>query len=334
MSRSSASSSQWLFLFGVALSAFPLVAEAKGRGFAIFSIVFTVALTIATWGAGSPLLVAAQAAENAGLISASTLSAVTAITESVAFQVVSGALALQSLATASNCLAGNNGYGYDSCGGGGGNQGVQAPASTQTEAAIDANTVTAQTTSPGVAYCQSGYTYSAAINQCVADGYISCASAGHPELVCPNSTSCTSGGQCQGQTGSCVGSAGSACSSAANSCGMTNHGTARCDGSCPAVVPGDNECAPPEIHLSETPSLVTPGETCTVSWTIANATSCSLSSNGSDSGLPMNASLPAGNYTSPGLNAQRIYTMFCHNGTVVTAQTSITCHLNPQINEL
>lgn len=300
------------------------VAEAKGHFFSgpIFSIILSVALT-AAFAFIPPLAALASTVS-------STIDGFVGIAGFT--EVVAGAETLASLALASDCLAGDNNIRFSHCSGSnGGNNNNTAPSPAKQQAA----SITTHQSAVGPNYtCPSGY-HIENKDQCISDGYVSCSSAGHPELVCPNNASCNADGTCSGQSGSsCDAKSGSACTSSANSCGMSNTGTYQCSGACPAIPPADTDCAPPQISISASPSLVNPGGSCTVSWQVTNATDCQLSSDSTaDKGLPEKASLPSGSYASGPITAGPTYTLFCHNGKVVTASASVTCHINPQYGE-
>jgi len=209
-------------------------------------------------------------------------------------------------------------------------------------AAFEANTKTASTTVPisqggGGATCPYGYYIASSGGEavCVPDGYVSCAPINYPNAVCPDNSQCVeSNGQamCQTKSGTCVASSGQVCVSSANSCGMTAQGKTLCDGTCPALVPLDEDCPAPQITLSAAPSLTNPGSPCTVSWTVVDATTCSLSSDINDS--VASTTLPTGSRVSPALTAPPTYTMLCKNGTVVTSQVSVKCNINPHYQDI
>ena len=324
-----------LALVGLIEYAMPLrFVEAKGGIFnnPIFGIVLTVAIVVAS--VYFPPLTAAISSVEASVDAAVGISGFAAG--------VADAYTFVSFATAFQCLGGDDNFRYSGCGGSGGGDNGSSNTSSQTaaqneQAAINANTITIQSQGGGP-QCPTGSTYVPELqppNQCLPNNYISCASAGFPDLVCPNNQQCTSDGQCQAQVNgsNCKAGYNQTCQSAANSCGMTGQGVQMCDGSCPAPVPSDSACVPPSIQLSEVPSLVNSGSNCTVDWQVTNATACTLSSDVADASLPMNAALPSGSYQSPALHVQTTYTLSCKNGKVTTNSASVICHLNPQFQE-
>ena len=204
-----------------------------------------------------------------------------------------------------------------------------------TPATLDANTVT---NTGGAGKCSDGY-YLATIpggSTCVQNGYTSCSSVGYPNSACPNTSQCAVNNgtiACKTQTSTCADTSGSVCTSGTNSCGMSSAGKFLCDGTtCSALVPSDYDCAPPSISLSQFPALINPNNVCTISWSVTNATACSLSSDIGDSVAKV--SLPTGSYNSPPLTVPSTYTMLCHDGKVVTNSVSVKCSLNPQYKEI
>lgn len=73
---------------------------------------------------------------------------------------------------------------------------------------------------------------------------------------------------------------GTACTSLANACGQTNSGTIQCNSECSATPPPDSNCAGPTVTISANPNPVAYNTAATVSWSSANATSCSVSPGG------------------------------------------------------
>ena len=184
--------------------------------------------------------------------------------------------------------------------------------------------------------CPPGRYFDQPTGQCIDSGYISCASVGYPDNFCAVGNVCTSDGECQSTSGkggnsNVSGLFGEVCSSAANSCGMVSQGLYNAAGSCPALTPSESQCAEPVITASTSPAFINPGSSCTINWSISNATYCTLS--GSDSQLPESASIPTGSYTSPPISNQQTYTLTCHNGTQVTASADVSCRINPGYRE-
>ncbi len=144
-----------------------------------------------------------------------------------------------------------------------------------------------------------------------------------------NPPACTvAGPACPGQ--------GKACTQT-NSCGMQNVGLIQCSGTadvCPVGAPPDSTCPAPSISMTAAPGLVNPGSTCTVNWTVTNATGCLLSSDTADPSLPRSASLPNGSYTSVPLQKQATFTLTCKNGVEVVGQRSAICKINPTFKEI
>jgi len=66
---------------------------------------------------------------------------------------------------------------------------------------------------------------------------------------------------------------GNTCSSPANICGMTNTGTIGCGGCSVSTAPADSLC-PPTLTFVANPTLIGPGDSSSLDWTVTGATSC------------------------------------------------------------
>ncbi|HEX8994013.1 MAG TPA: hypothetical protein VF803_02040 [Candidatus Paceibacterota bacterium] len=242
-------------------------------------------------------------------------------------------------ADAAVCLGTGSSFTFSGCSGGGSSGGGAYSSSVSSaQGAIDANsTVVSNATQSGT--CPSGYSVSG--NQCIPDGYLSCAPIGHPETACPDTSQCVinSDGSvgCQSQTATagntCDAKSGTSCTTGANSCGMSATGKYLCDGTtCSALTPLDSQCTAPSITLGIYPSMINPGNSCQVRWSVTNATYCSLSSDIGDS--VASTTLPKGSYDTPPLTTPATYTMLCHNGKTVTSQETIKCPLNPVFKQI
>ncbi len=78
---------------------------------------------------------------------------------------------------------------------------------------------------------------------------------------------------------------GNACTSSANACGQTNSGTISCSGACSASTPSNASCPSTTATLSASPLSIAYNTRSTLSWSSANATSCTApSGNWSNSG--------------------------------------------------
>lgn len=163
---------------------------------------------------------------------------------------------------------------------------------------------------------------------CIPSGAVCCQNVGLSGY-CPSGNVCTKAGTCETANSAnaqiCSDLSGTKCVSPANSCNQTNSSTYKCDGSCTVYTPPDSGCATPDITLT-VPSFTAYGKECVITSKVKNASSCSI--NGA------NVSLPNGTYTSAPLTATTDFTMVCKNGSVVTAQKTVTCRLTPSFQEI
>src|SRR3989344_5592719 len=170
------------------------------------------------------------------------------------------------------------------------------------------------------------------ITSCITGGAPCCSSVGFADRYCPSGSFCTIDGQCESTSGgqNCSASYNQACQSAANSCGMKNNGFNSCTGSCQAVTPPDSSCATPGITLTQTPAFVNPGEVCQIVWATTNTTACALVN--VNTGATVSSGLNK-TYLTPPISAQTDFRLNCKNGTVVSAEASISCRINPGFEE-
>ncbi len=298
---------------------------------------------------GADLTIADQSGQAASTLAADLTSSINDLS---AFRVADAALCLSTgtSLTFSGC-SGNNSGGINSAATTGGSTGSSGPnsqgaslgpTSPPSVQAITANTNIVTSVSAASACTGNNVSFNVAgFAGCIPAGYGSCRitdlTTNPPGISCINNSLNTAAESVTniGLSSSgrfCVGDAGSVCTTAANSCGMKGAGTVRCDGQCSELPPSDNDCAPPGISLSQFPALINPNNVCTISWSVTNATACSLSSDIGDS--VASTSLPTGTHDSPPLTVPATYTMLCHNGKVVTNSVSVKCSLNPQYKEI
>jgi hypothetical protein len=222
---------------------------------------------------------------------------------------------------------------FQGCGGGGGDSGENnspPPGSNPIlSTQYTSNTSATSGGSGGTLMCPSGYSL-CGTTSCIPEGEVCCASAGYTDRYCPANSICRTDGQCEQGTGgsNCVANRGQVCTGAQNSCGMSNNDFFLCDGSCPVISPADSSCPVPVITLTVTPAFINPDESCTVSWSTTNTTSCTVSG----PGAPTSTST-SGSFVTPPLSAATNYVVHCNNGTVVTGQLTAQCRINPAFEE-
>ncbi len=176
--------------------------------------------------------------------------------------------------------------------------------------------------------CPSGYQVCGSVCLQMPEDGVCCASVGYEDRYCPSNAICRTDGQCESASGgSCSGSRGEVCQSEENSCGMTNQARKVCDGSCPAGIPDDGECAPPTITFTSEPRFLDPNEVCTLRWSTQNATSCRITGPGVD------ASGTSGS-TDVVTTQTTEYTATCKNGRIVERSLSVNCQLTPDFNNI
>ncbi len=192
--------------------------------------------------------------------------------------------------------------------------------------------VPSQSESGGLACTNPDYPQLCGITSCIPGGATCCSSVGFADRYCPSGSFCTIEGQCESTSGgqNCSASYNQACQSAANSCGMKNNGFNSCTGSCQAVTPADSSCATPGITLTQTPAFVNPGEVCQIVWATTNTTACALVN--VNTGATVSSGLNK-TYLTPPISAQTDFRLNCKNGTVVSAEASISCRINPGFEE-
>lgn len=180
--------------------------------------------------------------------------------------------------------------------------------------------------------CAEGYKI-CGTTSCIPASGVCCANVGYPNRYCANGQSCTQDGQCQvgGSSVRCSELEGQTCTTVANSCGMTEINRYSCDGSCITSAPADSRCAVPTITLTTSPRLVNYRTPCTISWDLKDITSCSLTGEGVN--VTVNKTNLTGSVQTPPLEATSRYVMNCRNGTVVSAEKTVTCSLNPRFQE-
>ncbi len=187
---------------------------------------------------------------------------------------------------------------------------------------------------PQIVLCPFGYYFLDGVHRCIPEGYSSCKFLGYPDRVCPPGSFCTIDGRCESGTAgqNCSGGYNKPCQSAANSCGMTSTGFGSCNGACQAVMPAETLCAVPKITLEASPRLVNYKTRCTISWTLSSYRSCLLTGPGVSEAIYTDR--PKGSVRTPPLENSSKYVMSCRNGSVVRAEKSITCNLNPRFREI
>lgn len=178
---------------------------------------------------------------------------------------------------------------------------------------------------------------------CAPTNSVSCASIGRPDLYCPLKTpvckveknGAVSCRKDKAAKSKCDSEVKTACSSTQNSCGMSNVGFLSCDDSCSATPPPDTQCTPPTITAGTASPYTGPGQSCTITWTVENASSCGLFSPGSNTSLLVGdtPTVPTGSYKTPPLSSQTTYTLICKNGTTVVSQAPVTCKIVPSYKE-
>ena len=221
------------------------------------------------------------------------------------------------------CQGGQNNVSFDGCGGSGNSS---SSGGSSGSSGSGANTSQATNVTDGkVGSCSSGYKL-CGTGSCIPSEAVCCQNVGL-NGYCPAGNVCTKDGTCEVATAdntTCSNLQGTKCISPANSCGQTNASSYKCDGSCTVFAAPDSGCATPDITLT-VPSFVEYGKECLITSKVNNATSCSIDGT--------NVTVPNGTYKTPPIVATANFTMVCQNGSVVTAQKTVTCRLNPTYQE-
>ncbi|MDD4989314.1 MAG: peptidoglycan-binding domain-containing protein [Candidatus Pacebacteria bacterium] len=106
-----------------------------------------------------------------------------------------------------------------------------------------------------------------------------------------------------------------------------------CPGSCSngacVAVSSSNSVPTPSITLTANPTAINYGGATQVSWSAANATSCSKSGGWSQQNIALSGSQQIG-----GLTATTLYTITCTNSAGVSNSSSVTVIVHPQISML
>jgi len=227
----------------------------------------------------------------------------------------------------SNSLGVGGGASPDAGPNGGNDTGIDAP-----QVLSQQIVVPSQGEGGGLSCTNPDYPQLCGITSCIPGGATCCSSVGFADRYCPSGSFCTIEGQCESTSGgqNCSASYNQACQSAANSCGMKNNGFNSCTGSCQAVTPPDSSCATPGITLTQTPAFVNPGEVCQIVWATTNTTACALVN--VNTGATVSSGLNK-TYLTPPISAQTDFRLNCKNGTVVSAEASISCRINPGFEE-
>ncbi len=219
---------------------------------------------------------------------------------------------------------------FEGCGGGGGGQGAVPQATAVSSQSTNASV--ASTGSSNTPVCPADYPQLCG-TLCIPAGAACCASAGYADRYCATGNFCRTDGQCEATSGgqNCSANYNSACQAPVNSCGMTNTGFNSCTGSCQAVTPADSSCPVPNITLTKSPLLfVNSGDTCTLTWTTTNTTSCALVNLNTGATV---ASGKNGTYATPPMTAQIDFRLNCQNGAIVANSANVSCSLNPAFEE-
>lgn len=172
-------------------------------------------------------------------------------------------------------------------------------------------------------------------SSCIPESSVCCAGVGYPDRYCSSGQTCTASGKCAigaSAPSSCSALAGRSCTSQKNSCGMTNVERYACDGSCRTISPPDTSCPVPVIEIAAAPRLVNYKTPCTISWSVSNFTSCVLS--GPNARMVITKANARGSANTLPLENSTKYTLSCSNGSVVKAEKSVSCNLNPRFNEI
>ncbi len=187
---------------------------------------------------------------------------------------------------------------------------------------------------PQVVLCPFGYYFVEGVHYCIPEGYSSCGYVGYPDRICPTGSFCRTDGQCESGTAgqNCQAGYNQVCQSAANSCGMTSTGFGSCSGVCQSVAPAESLCAVPKIELTTEPRLINFKTSCKISWVLSDYQKCTLTGPGVSEVIYKDR--PKGSVRTPPIEFTSTYTMACINGTVVRAEKSADCVLNPRFQEI